>query len=103
MPGPAPTHKIVLDPQQSENIRQLARSQTQPHSEVVRAKIIVLAADRPDLTNVAIAQMVGCAQRTVRKWRERYATTQCLADAPRPGAPRRFSPSDPRSGDRSSL
>lgn len=92
MPGPAPTHKIVLDPKQSEEFRQLARSQTAPHSQVVRAKIIVLAADRPKLTNVAIAKLVGCAERTVRKWRERYATTQSLKDAPRPGAPRRFSP-----------
>jgi hypothetical protein len=86
MPGPAPTHKIVFASEHCENVRQLVRSQTVPYSEVVQAKIIVLAADRPDLTNVAIAQMVGCAERTVGKWRERYAATHCLTSAPRAGS-----------------
>src|SRR6266699_1716816 len=30
--------------------------------------------------------------RQVRKWRKRWVTTHTLADAPRSGAPRRFSP-----------
>jgi hypothetical protein len=35
---------------------------------------------------------VGTSDRQVRKWRKRWVTTHTLADAPRSGAPRRFSP-----------
>ncbi len=43
-------------------------------------------------SNQQIAQAAGTSDRQVRKWRARWESTQSLADAPRSGAPRRFSP-----------
>jgi hypothetical protein len=39
---------------------------------------------------------VGTTDRTVRAWRGRWVKTHSLVDAPRSGAPRRFSPSGAR-------
>jgi hypothetical protein len=92
MPGPKPTHTIELNPEQLRQVKQTAHSHTAPHLQVVRAKIIELAAEHPDYTNQQIALEVACSDRTVRKWRWRYKATASLKDASRPGAPRRFPP-----------
>jgi len=54
---------------------------------VERARIVLAAAE--GLTGSEIAERVGCAERTVKKWRPRYARDgiEGLADAPRSGAP----------------
>ena len=92
MPGPAPIHQIELSEPQLAKLTKIAHSHSAPHAEVVRARIIELAARQPQWTNQQIAAEVGCSDRTVRKWRSRWVATQTLKDAPRPGAPRRFSP-----------
>lgn len=92
MPGPAPIHQIELKEEQQRIVKQTAHSHTAPHAEVVRAKIIEFAAEHPDWTNQQIAKAVPCCDRTVRKWRSRWVQNQSLKDAPRSGAPRRFSP-----------
>jgi hypothetical protein len=46
---------------------------------------------------------VGTTDRTVRTWRGRWVKTHSLADAPRSGAPRRFSPSGACAGHRHRL
>jgi transposase len=58
---------------------------------LLRARI-VLAAARGD-SNAAIARDLAVCEDTVRKWRCRYARDRLagLADAHRPGRPRRFS------------
>jgi transposase len=45
-------------------------------------------------TAAAIAELLGCDPRTVRRWVHRYNQqgTGGLADRPRPGRPRRGSP-----------
>jgi len=58
----------------------------------VRARIILQASEHPESSNQQIAAQVGTSDRQVRKWRKRWVTTHILADAPRSGAPRRFSP-----------
>lgn len=57
----------------------------------LRARI-VLAAARGDATHTEIAAQLGTHRHTVSKWRRRYAARGIagLADAPRPGAPRRI-------------
>lgn len=45
-----------------------------------------------ECSNQQLAQAVGTSDRIVRKWRKRWTETQSLEDAPRSGAPRRFSP-----------
>ena len=69
-------------------LKSLARSLTHPHREVKRAQIVLLCAR--GLSNAGIARSVGCSERTVRKWRERFAETPSLAsleDQPRSGRP----------------
>jgi transposase len=55
------------------------------HRMVVRARIVLLAAD--GVTNCAIAQQLGICEDTARKWRRRYRGQGIdgLCDAPRPG------------------
>ena len=69
---------------------QLARRGTAPHRLVMRARIVLLAAD--GLANCVIAARLGICDDTVRKWRRRYCQQGLdgLADAPRPGRPRKF-------------
>jgi transposase len=69
-------------------LESLARSLTHPHREVLRAQIVLLCAR--GLSTAAIARSVGCSERTVRKWRERFAETpslDALEDRPRSGRP----------------
>jgi transposase len=92
MPGPKPKYEIELTTEEERKLRKVSNSRTAPHGEVVRAQILVSAYDHPEWTNQEIAQLVGCTDRTVRKWRRRWVETRRIADLPRPGAPRRFSP-----------
>ena len=92
MRGPDPAHPIKLAAQEYEQLLKLSRATSAPQVQVMRAKILLLAHDHSDYSNVQIAQLVGCALSTVRKWRKRYCETKKLTDAPRSGAPRRFSP-----------
>jgi hypothetical protein len=90
--GPDPKYPIVLTIEQEQSLRQLINARKTAQGQVLRARIIVLAHDHPDWSNQQIAQTAGCTDRAVRKWRRRWSETQSLADLPRPGAPRRFSP-----------
>jgi hypothetical protein len=92
MPGPKPSYPIQLAPEQALQLRQLVRAHTTAQTTCLRARIVLAAHDHPDWSNQQIAQHVGTADRIVRKWRCRWRETHSLADAPRPGAPRRFSP-----------
>jgi Homeodomain-like domain len=65
----------------------------------VRAKILLLAYEHPEWSNAAIARAVGCADRTVRKWRSRSRAGPMVRDAPRSGGPRFFSLGGPRASD----
>jgi transposase-like protein len=92
MRGPKPLYRIQLASEQAQHLRQLVRAHTTPQSTSFRARIVLAAHDHPDWSNQQIAQHAGTADRIVRKWRRRWIETQSLDDAPRPGAPRRFSP-----------
>lgn len=92
MRGPKPSTPIELTEDDAAHLRRLIRAHTTGQGLVVRAQIVVLAHDHPDWSNQQLAQTVGTSDRMVRKWRRRWVETHSLADAPRPGAPRRFSP-----------
>jgi transposase len=68
-----------------------ARGQKTPYRDKVRARIVLLAADR--WSNAAIAAQVGVGVDTVRTWRGRFAARGLagLRDRPRSGRPPRFS------------
>jgi transposase len=70
----------------------LARKYTSPYRDVVRAKIILLAAT--GLGNDVIASRLNLPRQIVSKWRKRffYERLAGLEEAPRGGRPARFSP-----------
>lgn len=92
MRGPDPKYPIQLTTEQEQQLRQLVKSRKAAQGQAVRARIVLSAHDHPEWSNQQIAHLVGCSDRTVRKWRKRWVETNQLTDLPRPGAPRRFSP-----------
>jgi len=69
-----------------------ARGQKTPYRDKVRARIVLLAADR--WSNGAIAAQVGLSVDTVRTWRGRFAARGLagVRDRARSGRPVRFTP-----------
>ncbi len=69
-------------------LQQWARGRRTPARVVLRAKIVLLAADRQD--NRHIAALLGTSRQTVGLWRQRFATNRLAGivhDAPRGGRP----------------
>lgn len=105
-PGPAPL-PLVLSPAQRAVLTALLRRSSCPQAVAQRAKIVLGAA--AGQRNEPLARAVGCTPKTVRKWRRRWrdagaqltaaddapaalaqTIAAVLADAPRSGAPGRF-------------
>src|SRR6476661_3795693 len=83
---------------EERELRRLAAQYTRPYREVIRAKLVLLAAR--GLTDSEIAARLDCTDRMVAKWRRRF-TVEGLAgldERPRPGRPRSFSPHPDRRG-----
>ena len=83
---------IVLSPEERRALERQAARYTSPHWEVVRARIVLLAAD--GWGNDEIASRLDLPRQVVSKWRKRYFEEgrAGLADRPRGGRPARFSP-----------
>ncbi len=92
MRGPKPSYPIGLTEAEVKSLQQQARAHTTGQSLAVRARIVLSANAHPGWSNQQIAQEVGTTDRNVRKWRGRWVATHSIADAPRSGAPRHFSP-----------
>lgn len=90
MPGPVPKYAITLTAAQEMRLQQLSACSTAPFAEVQRARILLLAHQHPAWRNADIACQVGCAVNTVKRWRQRWQTTDTLRDAPRTGCRRTF-------------
>ncbi len=95
MPGPTPP-PVALTPAEQQGLDALVRRHTAPQQVATRARIILLAAE--GLNNSQIARHLGLAVDTVRLWRQRWLAFQGVAladlsieerltDAPRPGRP----------------
>jgi putative transposase len=83
-----PTPPIVLPDRQRKQLEAMAGSRSLPHGQVVRAKIVLLAAE--GMTNTEIAPEVGLSIGMVGIWRRRFLMqgVEGLRDEPRPGRPR---------------
>jgi transposase len=92
MPGPWPKYAIMLTREQEARLQQLSTCYMAPFATVQRAQIILLAHRHPEWQNAAIAQRLGCSVNTVKRWRQRWQTTDALYDAPRAGTRRTFTP-----------
>ena len=109
MPGKAP--KVIITERQQQLLQQLTQAGSTPKRLSQRAQVILLAFER--LPNEVIALQVGLERHQVGRWRRRWtaafdrlvviectqsraalrrALADVLADAPRPGAPGKFTP-----------
>lgn len=91
MPRSSP-YTIVLSPREEYELRRRAAKYTLPYFEVVRAKMILLAAE--GLTNDRIAARLGTRREVVSMWRKRFFDQRLagLEERSRPGRPRTFPP-----------
>lgn len=91
MPRQSPYH-IVLTGEEKRILEERARKYTSPYYEVVRSKIVLLAAE--GLENKQIGERLSAPRQIVSRWRKRffYERLQGLDERPRRGRPRVFSP-----------
>lgn len=95
MPRKSPFQIVLTEEEERELVRR-ASKYTLPYFEVVRAKMILMAAQ--GLGNDEIAQVLGTRREVVSLWRKRFFEERLpgLEERPRPGRPRTFSPSGDR-------
>ena len=91
MPRKSP-YIIDLSEQEREVLEGQARRYTLPYREVVRAKIVLMAAD--GLDNDEIAGRLDTRREVVSKWRKRFFIQRLagLEERPRRGRPATFPP-----------
>lgn len=90
MPRTSP-YQMVLTEVERAHLEALARKYTAPYRDVIRAQIILLAAQ--GMENKEIGQKLNVPRKTVSKWRKRFFRERQLGllDRPRPGRPFFFS------------
>lgn len=82
---------IELSEDERSQLESWARRHTSAQALALRSRVVLLAAE--GLNNTEIAQRLGVHRPMVRKWRGRFAEHRLdgLTDEPRPGQPRRVS------------
>lgn len=85
-------YTIILNVHEKEKLQQIARKYTSPYFEVIRAKVILLAAE--GLENKEIGEKLELPRQIVSKWRKRFFEQRLagLQDRPRQGRPCHFPP-----------
>lgn len=91
MPRKSP-YEISLDQKERSHLEAIARKYTSPYCDVMRAKVVLLAAD--GLSNKEIGQLLQLPRQIVSKWRKRFFEERLagLQERPRRGRPRIFPP-----------
>jgi hypothetical protein len=86
--------RIILAQNALSELHTLARAHSAPQSLAWRARIVLRAADADTPTNGHMGRDLGCANRPVGQWRQRYQHLGFLGlhDAPRSGRPRTMAP-----------
>jgi transposase len=79
--------RVDVSDEDRQELERIVRASSSEVRMVERARIVLAASE--GLTTGQIAERVGCAERTVKKWRPRYVRhgIEGLKDAPRSGAP----------------
>lgn len=87
MPSPVPTRIELTDDERAQLVA-WERRRASAQALALRSRIVLAAAEGPN--NTQIAQQLGIAVSSVRKWRNRFAVHRLdgLVDEPRPGRPR---------------
>ncbi len=91
MPRKSP-YLIRLTPEEMEELMSRAIKYTLPYYQVLRAKMILLAAE--GIENNEIARRLDTRREVVSMWRKRFFEERLVGieERPRPGRPRVFSP-----------
>ena len=91
MPRQSP-YVITLSRHERDTLERRSRKYTLPYCEVLRAKMILLAAEGQSNDQIAAALSVG--RDVVSLWRKRFFEQRLagLEERPRPGRPRVFPP-----------
>ncbi len=89
---------IKLTHEEARILRQTVRQYTLPYYQVLRAQMILLAAQ--GLQNNEIAARLNARREVISLWRKRffYERLKGLEERSRPGRPRAFPPRGDRSG-----
>jgi hypothetical protein len=97
MPRRSPFVLILTDGER-QILEEIARRYTSPYCEVARAKIVLLAAE--GLQNTQIAHRLDLPRQIVSKWRHRFHSKRLagLENLPRRGRPGLFPPRGRRRG-----
>jgi hypothetical protein len=83
---------LQLTPEELNQLKHLVQAHRTPQAIAHRAQLIEISHTHPDWGPKQIAHALNRHESWVRKWRRRWDQTHLLKDAPRSGAPRRFSP-----------
>ena len=91
MPRASP-FRVILSKEERQELESRVRRYASPYRDVIRAKIVLLAAQ--GLSNDAIASRLDMPRQVVSKWRKRFCLARLpgLEEQPRGGRPARFSP-----------
>ena len=91
MPRRSP-YQIVLSPAEKRELERISRRYTAPYYQVIRAKVVLLAAQ--GLDNKTIGVKLNVPRQVVSRWRKRFFELRLLGlqDRARPGRPSVFSP-----------
>ena len=94
---------IKLDSHERAALKEMANKYTSPYFQVIRAKIVLYAAD--GLENKQIGKRLDLPRQIVSKWRKRFFEKRLngLFDLPRHGRPGHFPPSGDDGGQGSGL
>ena len=81
---------ILLSEDERAQLERWARRRTSAQALALRSRVVLLAAE--GLNNTQIAERLGVHRPMVRKWRGRFAEHRLdgLSDDPRPGQPRKI-------------
>ena len=91
MPRKSP-YRIELTDAERTELERRARAYTSPYRDVIRAKVVLMAASGMD--NDDIAARLDTSRQVVSKWRKRFHEQRLpgLAELPRGGRPSAFPP-----------
>src|SRR5882672_5605077 len=91
-------YNVILRPEERRELVTRAAKYTLPYFQVVRARMILRAAE--GLSNDQIAERLDTRREVVSLWRKRFFIERLagLEEHPRPGRPRSFSPRTGRAG-----
>jgi transposase-like protein len=97
MPRHSP-YAVVLTDEERRTLQEVSRRYTSPYCEVTRAKVVLLASE--GLENTEIALRLDLPRQVVSKWRKRFCHGRLagLESRPRRGRPSLFPPRGRRRG-----